>query len=109
MLAPPEYVIVRKLEYDREGGSEKHLRDIRSRLAVSGGQMDRPALEQWIERRGLQNQWRLVSTSAAHASSPPAGRPCPGVKGLQRTNLQSDPLLGTRNSIRSQPPHKLPG
>ena len=61
MLAPPEYVIVRKLEYYREGGSEKHLRDIRSMLAVSGGQMDRASLDEWIERRGLQNEWRLVS------------------------------------------------
>src|ERR1043166_9328028 len=31
-LAPPEYVIVRKLEFYREGGSEKHLRDIRGML-----------------------------------------------------------------------------
>src|SRR5688572_15113787 len=28
-MAPPEYVIVRKLEFFREGKSEKHLRDIR--------------------------------------------------------------------------------
>ena len=28
VVAPPEYVILRKLEYYREGGSEKHLRDI---------------------------------------------------------------------------------
>jgi len=41
-LAPPEYVIVRKLEYYREGGSEKHLRDIRAMLAVSGELLDRP-------------------------------------------------------------------
>jgi len=27
-VAPLEYVIVRKLEFYREGGSEKHLRDI---------------------------------------------------------------------------------
>ncbi|TAK98920.1 MAG: hypothetical protein EPO07_11310, partial [Verrucomicrobia bacterium] len=39
VLAPPEYVIVRKLEYFREGGSEKHLRDIRSMLAISGDQI----------------------------------------------------------------------
>src|SRR6185436_4933905 len=31
-LAPPEYVVLRKLEYYREGGSEKHLRDIRGVL-----------------------------------------------------------------------------
>src|SRR5438874_1464833 len=51
-LAPPEYVIVRKLEYYREGGSEKHLRDIRSMLAISGEQLDRQALKDWVERRG---------------------------------------------------------
>src|SRR5436190_22529940 len=34
-LAPPEYVIVQKLEFFREGGSEKHLRDIRGMLAVT--------------------------------------------------------------------------
>jgi hypothetical protein len=56
-LAPPEYVIVRKLEYFREGGSEKHLRDIRAMLAVSGGQMDKTALEDWIRRRGLDEEW----------------------------------------------------
>ena len=60
-LAPPEYVIVRKLEYYREGGSEKHLRDIRGMLAVSGDQLDRPALNEWIERMGLRNEWRLIS------------------------------------------------
>jgi hypothetical protein len=60
-LAPPEYVIVRKLEYYREGGSEKHLRDIRSMLAGLGEQLDRAVLNEWIEKRGVQTQWRLVS------------------------------------------------
>ncbi len=60
-LAPPEYVIVRKLEYYREGGSEKHLRDLRSMLAVSGEQLDQLALQDWIQRRGLQAEWKLVS------------------------------------------------
>ena len=31
-LAPPEYVILRKLEFYREGGSSKHLTDIRGML-----------------------------------------------------------------------------
>lgn len=58
VLAPPEYVIVRKLEYFREGGSEKHLRDIRSMLAVSGEQLDRSELNEWIALRGLEAEWR---------------------------------------------------
>jgi hypothetical protein len=60
VLAPPEYVIVRKLEYYREGGSEKHLRDIRSMLAVSGDQMDTAALNEWIQRRGVEAEWKEV-------------------------------------------------
>ena len=60
-LAPPEYVIVRKLEYFREGGSEKHLRDIRAMLNVSGDQIDRAALTEWISRRGLQAEWKRAS------------------------------------------------
>lgn len=60
-LALPEYVIVRKLEYCREGGSEKHLRDVRSILSVSGEQLDQSALFDWIRRRGLEAQWKLLS------------------------------------------------
>ena len=60
-LAPPEYVIVRKLEYFREGGSEKHLRDIRAMLNVSGAILDRSALHDWVTRRGVQAEWQKVS------------------------------------------------
>jgi hypothetical protein len=60
VLAPPEYVIVRKLEYFREGGSEKHLRDIRAMLAVSGQQIDGTVLADWIQKRGLGKEWHLV-------------------------------------------------
>src|SRR2546425_11971890 len=60
-LAPPEYVIVRKLEYFREGGSEKHLRDIRSMLAVSREQIDVAQLNEWLRRLGLEAEWQRVS------------------------------------------------
>ncbi len=59
-LAPAEYVIVRKLEFYREGGSEKHVRDIRSMLAVSGDQIDKSELYEWIQRRGVQEQWQKI-------------------------------------------------
>jgi hypothetical protein len=59
-VAPPEYVILRKLEYFREGGSEKHVRDVRAMLAQTGDQIDRQALREWIERLGLASTWRAV-------------------------------------------------
>jgi hypothetical protein len=61
-LAPPEYVIVRKLEYFREGGSEKHLRDIHAMLAVSDEQIDQAALQDWIHRRNLKTEWEKASS-----------------------------------------------
>jgi hypothetical protein len=60
VVAPPEYVIVRKLEYYREGGSEKHLRDIRSMLDTSPELIQRAELERQIVARGLQEAWRQV-------------------------------------------------
>lgn len=54
-LAPPEYVVLRKLEFFREGESDKHIHDIRYMLAVTP--LDRAFLEQNIERLGLQPQW----------------------------------------------------
>jgi len=62
-VAPPEYVITRKLEFYREGGSPKHLRDVRSMLAVSSELIDLVTLEDWVRRRGLQVEWSEVSGS----------------------------------------------
>ncbi len=59
-VAPPEYVIIRKLEFYREGGSDKHLRDIRLMLKLSGPQIDQPRLAQLIAERGLAECWTKV-------------------------------------------------
>ncbi len=61
-LAPPEYVMIRKLEYYREGHSEKHLRDIRAMLAVSNELIDRAILQDWIARLNLKTEWDLCQT-----------------------------------------------
>jgi len=53
-------LIVRKLEFFREGGSDKHLRDIRSMLAVSGDQINRAELVEWIHRRELEAEWKKI-------------------------------------------------
>jgi hypothetical protein len=60
-VAPPEYVIIGKLEFFREGGSEKHLRDIRGMLKET--EVDRALLEREIDARQLQDAWRAVEKS----------------------------------------------
>lgn len=60
-VAPPEYVIVRKLEYYREGGSDKHVRDIRSMLELSREQIDLCEVQTWVNRLHLQAEWKKVA------------------------------------------------
>ena len=60
-LAPPEYVIIHKLEFLREGGREKHIRDIGGMLAVTD--VDHAIVEEEIARRGLAQQWALCAAT----------------------------------------------
>ena len=59
-LAPPEYVIIRKLQYYREGGSEKHLNDVRNMIQISGESIDFKKLEEKIDQYKLEDQWKLA-------------------------------------------------
>ena len=61
-LAPVEYVILRKLEYFREGGSEKHMRDIAGILALSSDQIDLKVLEEKIKERLLEKEWNTAKS-----------------------------------------------
>lgn len=60
-IAPIEYVILKKLEYYREGRSEKHLLDIRGMLAVSGDEIDFSFLNAQVAGLGLSAEWELAS------------------------------------------------
>ncbi|MFK7909708.1 MAG: hypothetical protein AB8F34_03815 [Akkermansiaceae bacterium] len=57
-LAPPEYVIVRKLEFYREGNSPKHLRDIHRILATMENNLDTELLNTFIRERHLDKEWQ---------------------------------------------------
>ena len=59
-LAPPEYVIVRKLQFYREGGSPKHLRDILGMLNGLGPGWNREALVGLIETHGVAREWQAA-------------------------------------------------
>ncbi len=59
-VAPPEYVILRKLEYYREGSSEKHLHDISGMLEVSGDIINQAIINTWTKKLDLQTQWDKV-------------------------------------------------
>ena len=60
IFAPPEYVIVRKLQFFREGGSPKHLRDISRMLIGLGEDWNREALMAMISTYHLEAEWQQV-------------------------------------------------
>jgi hypothetical protein len=53
-------VIVKKMEFYREGGSEKHLRDITGILRISGDEIDREYISRWAANLGLTDIWKAV-------------------------------------------------
>lgn len=59
-FASPEDVIIKKMEYYREGGSEKHLRDIAGILKISGEVVDRNYITNWARRMNLVDIWDAV-------------------------------------------------
>lgn len=60
-VAPPAYVVLRKLEFFREGGSSKHVLDIRAILEVTG--VDESVMAPWLARMGLDSVWREIKRS----------------------------------------------
>ena len=59
-VACPEYVILRKLEFHREGGSEKHLRDIARMRDLRTLPWDDESMASWIKELKLQKSWDLA-------------------------------------------------
>lgn len=59
-VAPPEYVILKKLTFYKEGGSQKHVEDIKGMLEVSGDQINTSIIEKWVRKLSLSDKWALV-------------------------------------------------
>jgi hypothetical protein len=59
-VAAPEDVILKKLDFYRLGGSEKHLVDIVAMFQMSGARIDLAYIESWAARIGVAAEWDLL-------------------------------------------------
>ncbi|MGI8509287.1 MAG: hypothetical protein ACR2MQ_08185 [Gemmatimonadaceae bacterium] len=59
-FAPPEYVILSKLQYLRDSGSPKHVTDIQAMLQVRGDGLDHELLLAEIHALGLRAVWEKI-------------------------------------------------
>ena len=53
--------MVWKTAYHAEGGGDKHVRDIRRMIELSGDLIDRRTLADELERRGLLAHFRAIA------------------------------------------------
>ena len=59
-FARPEHIILSKMLWYKEGGSEKHLRDIAGMLKISGSQIDFDFVAKWAKRLEVEDVWEAV-------------------------------------------------
>lgn len=60
VYASPEDAIIKKMEAYREGGSDKHLRDIVGVLEICEEEIDRAYIESWARRLDLNDVWQMI-------------------------------------------------
>ncbi len=60
-VAPVEYVIINKLQYFKEGKSQKHIDDVRAILKNSKEIIDDELLGKYIDKFKLEDEWRLCN------------------------------------------------
>ena len=59
-FASAEDVIIKKMEFYKEGGSEKHLRDITGMLKMSDKVIDRTYIQNWAKTLNLTEIWEAI-------------------------------------------------
>ena len=60
-IAPPEYVIIKKLEFYKEGRAQKHISDIKAILEQSGDMIDFNKLNNYLLQFALSKEWELCN------------------------------------------------
>lgn len=59
-VAPPEYVVVRKLQYYEASGSDRHLRDVAMMLRISADAIEAGELGRWLSELELADAFGMA-------------------------------------------------
>lgn len=60
-FSSPEDLLLAKLIWFKQSDSTKQREDIESILAVSGTQLDKPYIEEWVEKMELKEVWSKIA------------------------------------------------
>lgn len=59
-IAPPEYVVIKKLEFYKEGGTQKHIIDIKNILANSSDIINFDFIEKYAAKFAVLDDWHIL-------------------------------------------------
>lgn len=61
--ATPEDTVIAKLEWAKQGASDRQIEDVAGILRVRGPDLDVPYIERWVSELGLVEQWQRARTA----------------------------------------------
>ena len=64
-FATAEDILISKLEWVKEGESQRQLEDAAGIIRVQGDNLDIPYVEYWVRELGLSEQWVAAKARAA--------------------------------------------
>lgn len=64
LFTTPEDIILKKLDWHRMGGGDRHLRDIAGILKVRRARLDYSYLDRHAQQMGLEGMWREIQARA---------------------------------------------
>jgi hypothetical protein len=59
-VASPEDVIIAKLRWAKQGGSDRQLQDVAGITSTQGSNLDLAYVERWVREFSLQQQWQAA-------------------------------------------------
>lgn len=68
VFASPEDVIIKKMEYYKMGGSEKHLRDIAGIFKIHAENIDTTYIQKWASQLDLLDIWKAIQEKITSGS-----------------------------------------
>ena len=63
-VASPEDVLIAKLAWSKQGGSDRQIEDAATIITTQGDDLDIPYIERWVTSLELQAQWRAAREKA---------------------------------------------
>lgn len=68
-VASPEDVLISKLQWAKQGASDRQIQDVKGILDVQGNRLDYAYIARWVRELRLEEQWQVIRIGGPTGSS----------------------------------------